>query len=147
MVRWYRNAVIYSADVGLFQDTDNDGVGDFRGMRRRLDYLSRLGVTVVWLNPMHPSPRRDGGYDITDHYGVQPRLGSFGDFCEFLNEAGERGIRVMLDLVVNHTSDEHPWFRSARADRDSPYRDWYVWSDTEPADRFEGQVFPGVEPE
>jgi maltose alpha-D-glucosyltransferase/alpha-amylase len=147
MVRWYRNAVMYSVDVGLFQDTDNDGVGDFRGMRRRLDYLSRLGVTAVWLNPMHPSPRRDGGYDITDHYGVHPRLGSFGDFCEFLNEADEHGIRVMLDLVVNHTSDEHPWFLSARADRDSPYRDWYVWSDTEPEDRFEGQVFPGVESE
>jgi maltose alpha-D-glucosyltransferase/alpha-amylase len=147
MVQWYRNAVIYSVDVGLFQDTDDDGVGDFRGMLRRLDYLSRLGVTVLWLSPIHPSPRRDGGYDITDHYGVHPWFGSFGDFCQFLNEADERGIRVMLDFVVNHTSDEHPWFRSARADPDSPHRDWYVWSDTEPPDRFEGQVFPGVESE
>ncbi|HEY0451894.1 alpha-amylase family protein [Actinophytocola sp.] len=145
--RWYRNAVIYSVDVGLFQDTDDDGVGDFAGMVRRLDYLSRLGVTTIWLNPIHPSPKRDGGYDVTDHYGVHARYGSFGDFCQFLNGAGERGIRVMLDFVVNHTSDEHPWFRSARADRDSLYRDWYVWSDTEPPDRFEGQVFPGVESE
>jgi maltose alpha-D-glucosyltransferase/alpha-amylase len=145
--RWYRNAVIYSVDVGLFQDTDNDGVGDFAGLLSRLDYLSRLGVTAIWLNPIHPSPRRDGGYDITDHYAVHPRFGSFGDFCQFLTGAGERGIRVMLDFVVNHTSDAHPWFQSARSDRDSPYRDWYVWSDTEPPDRFDGAVFPGVESE
>jgi maltose alpha-D-glucosyltransferase/alpha-amylase len=145
--RWYRNAVIYSVDVGLFQDTNNDGVGDFGGMVSRLDYLSRLGVTAIWLNPIHPSPRRDGGYDVSDHYGVHSRFGSFGDFCQFLNGAGERGIRVMLDFVVNHTSDQHPWFQSARSDPDSPYRDWYVWSNTEPPDRFEGQVFPGVESE
>jgi maltose alpha-D-glucosyltransferase/alpha-amylase len=145
--RWYRNGAIYSVDVGLFQDTNGDGVGDFAGMARRLDYLSRLGVTAIWLNPIHPSPRRDGGYDVADHYGVDPRFGSFGDFCSFLNGAGERGIRVMLDLVVNHTSDQHPWFVSARTDRASPFRDWYVWSDTEPPDRFEGPVFPGVENE
>jgi maltose alpha-D-glucosyltransferase/alpha-amylase len=145
--RWYRNAVIYSVDVGLFQDSDADGVGDFAGMTNRLDYLSRLGVTTIWFNPIHPSPRRDGGYDVSDHYGIHPRFGSFGDFCALLNAAGERGIRVMLDFVVNHTSDQHPWFQSARADPASPYRDWYVWSDTEPPDRFEGQVFPGVENE
>jgi maltose alpha-D-glucosyltransferase / alpha-amylase len=145
--RWYRNGAIYSVDVGLFQDANMDGVGDFAGMTSRLDYLSRLGVTTIWLNPIHPSPRRDGGYDITDHYGVHPRFGSLGDFCAFLNGAGERGIRVMLDFVANHTSDQHPWFTSARRDRDSPFRDWYVWSDTEPPDRFEGQVFPGVENE
>jgi maltose alpha-D-glucosyltransferase/alpha-amylase len=145
--RWYRNGAIYSLDVGLFQDTDEDGIGDFAGLANRLDYLSRLGVTAIWLNPIHPSPRRDGGYDITDFYAVHPRFGTLGDFATLLNRADERGIRVMLDLVVNHTSDEHPWFASARADRSSPYRDWYVWSDTEPPDRFEGQVFPGVEKE
>jgi maltose alpha-D-glucosyltransferase/alpha-amylase len=145
--RWYRHGAIYSVDVGLFQDTDDDGVGDFRGLTDRLDYLSRLGVTTIWLNPIHPSPRRDGGYDITDYYGVHPRLGSAGDFARLLTAADEQGIRVMLDLVVNHTSDEHPWFQAARADRGSPYRDWYVWSDTEPPDRFQGQVFPGVETE
>ena len=145
--RWYRNGAIYSVDVGLFQDTDGDGVGDLAGLASRLDYLSRLGVTTIWLNPIHPSPRRDGGYDITDYYGVHPRFGTLGDFAMLLDGADERGIRVMLDLVINHTSDEHPWFRSARADRYSPYRDWYVWSDTEPPDRFEGQAFPGVESE
>jgi maltose alpha-D-glucosyltransferase / alpha-amylase len=145
--RWYRTAAVYSVDVGLFQDTNDDGIGDFAGLLSRMDYLSRLGVTTIWLNPIHPSPRRDGGYDITDHYGVHPRFGSMGDFTQLLNGATERGIRVMLDLVVNHTSDEHPWFQSARSDRSSPYRDWYVWSDTAPPDRFEGQVFPGVEQE
>ena len=145
--RWYRTAAVYSVDVGLFQDTNDDGIGDFAGLLSRMDYLSRLGVTTIWLNPIHPSPRRDGGYDITDHYGVHPRFGSMGDFAQLLNGATERGIRVMLDLVVNHTSDEHPWFQSARSDRSSPYRDWYVWSDTAPPDRFEGQVFPGVEHE
>jgi maltose alpha-D-glucosyltransferase / alpha-amylase len=145
--RWYRTAAVYSVDVGLFQDTNDDGIGDFAGLLSRMDYLSRLGVTTTWLNPIHPSPRRDGGYDITDHYGVHPRFGSMGDFTQLLNGATERGIRVMLDLVVNHTSDEHPWFQSARSDRSSPYRDWYVWSDTAPPDRFEGQVFPGVEQE
>src|SRR4051812_1272775 len=147
LTRWYRTGAIYSVDVGLFQDADDDGIGDFRGLMGRLDYLSRLGVTTIWLNPIHPSPRRDGGYDVTDHYSVHPRFGSFGDFCAFLNGTSERGIRVMLDFVVNHTSDQHPWFQSARTDRDSPFRDWYVWSDTEPADRFEGPVFPGVENE
>lgn len=145
--RWYRNGVIYSVDVGLFQDTDGDGIGDFAGLASRLDYLSRLGVTAIWLNPIHPSPRRDGGYDITDFYGVHPRFGNLGDLATLLNGADERGIRVLLDLVVNHTSNEHPWFESSRSSRSSPYRDWYVWSDTEPPDRFEGQVFPGVESE
>jgi maltose alpha-D-glucosyltransferase / alpha-amylase len=145
--RWYRNAVIYSVDVRLFQDSDGDGVGDLPGLTGRLDYLSRLGVSALWLNPIHPSPRLDGGYDVTDYYEVDPQLGSLGDFAAFLNEADERGIRVMLDLVVNHTSDQHPWFRAACRSPASPFRDWYVWSEREPPDRFEGQVFPGVEQE
>jgi maltose alpha-D-glucosyltransferase/alpha-amylase len=145
--RWYRTGAIYSADVGLFQDSNHDGVGDFQGLLARLDYLARLGVTTIWLHPIHPSPRQDGGYDITDHYGVHPRFGSPGDFEMLVHEAEERGIRIMLDLVVNHTSDQHPWFRSARSDPNSPFRDWYVWSETEPPDRFEGMVFPGVEHE
>jgi maltose alpha-D-glucosyltransferase/alpha-amylase len=147
LTRWYRTGAIYSVDVGLFQDSDDDGIGDFRGLMGRLDYLARLGVTTIWLNPIHPSPRRDGGYDVCDYYGVHPRLGSLGDFATFMHEADERGIRVMLDLVVNHTSDAHPWFQAARSDPQSPFRDWYVWSETEPADRFEGMVFPGVENE
>jgi maltose alpha-D-glucosyltransferase/alpha-amylase len=147
LTRWYRTGCFYSLDVGLFQDANGDGVGDFPGLVARLDYLARLGVTTIWLNPMYPSPRRDGGYDITDYYNVHQRLGSLGDFGLLMHEATERGLRVMLDLVVNHTSDQHPWFQAARSDPDSPFRDWYVWSETEPPDRFEGMVFPGVENE
>ncbi|MEU6737608.1 alpha-amylase family protein [Streptosporangium sandarakinum] len=145
--RWYRNAAIYSLDVCTFQDSNDDGFGDLPGLISRLDYLSRLGVTALWLSPVHPSPRRDGGYDVVDHYGVDPRFGSMGDFAELLNQADERGLRIMIDLVVNHTSDEHPWFQAARSSPDSPFRDWYVWSEEEPADRWRGAVFPDVEPE
>jgi maltose alpha-D-glucosyltransferase/alpha-amylase len=145
--RWYAEAVIYSCDVETFMDSDGDGVGDLRGLIDRLDYLARLGVTCLWLNPVHPSPGRDDGYDVTDFYGIDPRLGSLGDFAELLYRADNLGIKVMLDLVVNHTSDEHPWFRSAVSSPDSPYRDWYVWSAEEPADRFQGMVFPGEQSE
>jgi maltose alpha-D-glucosyltransferase/alpha-amylase len=147
LTRWHRTGSIYSVDVGLFQDANDDGVGDFRGLMGRLDYLARLGLTTLWFNPIHPSPRRDGGYDVCDYYDVHRRLGSLGDFAGVMHEANERGIRTILDLVVNHTSAEHPWFQSARADPNSPFRDWYVWSETEPPDRFEGMVFPGVENE
>jgi maltose alpha-D-glucosyltransferase / alpha-amylase len=145
--RWYRQAVVYCLDVETFQDSDGDGVGDLRGLISRLDYLARLGVTCLWLNPIHPSPRRDAGYDITDFYGVDPRIGTFGDFADLVHQAANRGLRVMIDLVVNHTSDQHPWFQQARRSRESPYRDWYVWSDTEPSDRQQGMVFPGEQKE
>ena len=145
--RWYQEAVIYSVDVSSFQDSDGDGRGDLRGLISRLDYLSRLGVSCLWLNPIHPSPWRDNGYDISDYYGIEPALGSLGDFAELAQEARERGIRIVLDLVVNHTSDEHPWFTSARSSPDSPYRDWYVWSADEPPSRHQGTVFPGEQTE
>ena len=145
--RWYQEAVIYSLDVSSFQDSDGDGRGDLRGLISRLDYLSRLGVSCLWLNPIHPSPWGDNGYDISDYYGIHPALGSLGDFAELVREAQERGIRLILDLVVNHTSDEHPWFKSARSSPDSPYRDWYVWSAGEPPDRTQGIVFPGEQKE
>jgi hypothetical protein len=145
--RWYEKAIIYCLDVETFQDSDGDGVGDFAGLTRRLDYLTRLGVDCLWLNPIHPSPGRDGGYEVADYYNVHPRLGTLGDFAAFLQAAESRGIRVILDLVVNHTSDEHPWFQSARSSPDSPYRDWYVWSDREPTDRRQGMVFPGEQEE
>ncbi|GIF49050.1 maltose alpha-D-glucosyltransferase/alpha-amylase [Asanoa ferruginea] len=145
--RWYQKAVVYCLDVDTFQDSDGDGVGDLRGLIGRLDYLARLGVTCLWLNPIHPTPGRDDGYDASDFYGVDPRLGSLGDFAELLHEADNRGIKVIIDLVVNHTSDQHPWFQSARSSPDSPYRDWYVWSDTEPSDRNQGMVFPGEQDE
>jgi maltose alpha-D-glucosyltransferase/alpha-amylase len=145
--RWYEKAIIYCLDVETFQDSNGDGVGDFAGLTRRLDYLSRLGVDCLWLNPIHPSPGRDGGYDVADYYNVHPRLGTLGDFAVFLQAAESRGIRVIIDLVVNHTSDEHPWFQSARSSPDSPYRDWYIWSEREPADRRQGIVFPGEQDE
>ncbi|MGX1616008.1 alpha-amylase family protein [Micromonospora chalcea] len=145
--RWYQEAVVYCLDVDTFADSDGDGVGDFQGLIGRLDYLARLGVTCLWLNPIHPSPNEDDGYDATDFYNVDPRLGTLGDFAELLHQASNRGIRVIIDLVVNHTSDQHPWFQSARSSPDSPYRDWYVWADHEPADRHQGMVFPGEQHE
>src|SRR5215217_5456815 len=141
--RWYRHGVVYCLDVDTFQDSGGDGIGDLPGLIDRLDYLAWLGVTCIWLNPVHPSPDRDDGYDITDFYGVHPQLGSLGDFVELLHQTANRGIKVIIDLVVNHTSDQHPWFQSARADRESPYRDWYVWADKPPAGGPKGETFPG----
>ncbi|MDQ1358607.1 MAG: maltose alpha-D-glucosyltransferase / alpha-amylase [Acidimicrobiaceae bacterium] len=145
--RWYKQAVIYCLDVETFQDSDGDGVGDFAGLTSRLDYLARLGVTCLWLNPIHPGPNRDDGYDVADFYTVDPRLGTLGDFAEFVHQAANRGLRVIIDLVVNHTSDQHPWFQSARSDPASRFRDWYVWSKEEPSDRRQGMVFPGEQDE
>lgn len=142
---WYKNSVIYSLDVETFMDGNGDGVGDFLGLIRRLDYLHSLGVDVIWLAPFQPSPNRDNGYDISDYYGVDPRYGSSGDFVAFMNHAARRGIRVILDLVVNHTSDQHLWFRQARRDPGSRYRDWYIWSKQRPRDWNKGMVFPGVQ--
>jgi maltose alpha-D-glucosyltransferase/alpha-amylase len=142
---WYKNTVVYSLDVESFMDADGDGCGDFEGLTRRLDYLQALGVGAVWLAPFQPSPDRDDGYDIADYYGVDPRYGSGGDFVEFVHQAEKRGIRVLMDLVVNHTSDEHPWFREARKDPDSPRRGWYVWSKKRPEGWDKGMVFPGVQ--
>jgi maltose alpha-D-glucosyltransferase/alpha-amylase len=142
---WYKNAIVYAISVGTYLDSNGDGVGDFEGLRRRLDYLQGLGVTTIWLMPFQPSPYRDDGYDISDYYGVDPRYGTLGDFAEFANGCDAHGIRLVIDLVVNHTSNEHPWFQRARRDRSSPYRDWYVWSDREPADDRQGMAFPGVQ--
>ena len=142
---WYRNAVVYSLDLETFQDSDDDGCGDFEGLSRRLDYLESLGVNTVWLGPFQPSPNRDNGYDIADYYGVDPRHGSLGDFVEFLHEAKSRGIRVIMDLVVNHTSDRHAWFKDARRSTSSPFHDWFVWSRKRPPNWKSGMVFPGVQ--
>jgi hypothetical protein len=129
---WYRNSVFYNLDLETFQDSNGDGVGDFEGLSRRLDYLESLGINALWLGPFQPTPNRDNGYDISDYYGVDPRHGSSGDFVEFLNDARSRGIRVVIDLVVNHTSDRHPWFREARRSTSSQFHDWYVWSKKRP---------------
>jgi maltose alpha-D-glucosyltransferase/alpha-amylase len=128
---WYRDAIIYELHVRSFQDSDNDGVGDFRGLTGRLDYLAELGVTALWLLPFYPSPLLDDGYDIADYYRVHPDYGTLADFRRFLRAAHHRGIRVITELVINHTSDQHPWFqRSRRASPGSPPREFYVWSDT-----------------
>ena len=142
---WYKNAVVYCLSVGTYLDSDGDGIGDFRGLMGRLDYLQGLGVTAIWLMPFQPSPGRDDGYDVADYYGVNPRFGTLGDFVEFTQGCKQRGLRVLIDLVVNHTSDQHPWFQEARRDPDSKYRDWYVWSKKKPKNAASGVVFPGVQ--
>ena len=142
---WYKNSIIYCLSVGTHMDANGDGIGDFRGLMRRLDYLHGLGVTAISLMPFQPSSLRDGGYDITDYYGVDPRYGTLGDFVEFAHGCRQRGIRVLIGLVVNHTSDQHPWFQAARRDPESPYRDWYVWAKRKPPQADTGMVFPGVQ--
>ena len=142
---WYKNAVIYCLSVGTYMDANGDGTGDFQGLMRRLDYLHGLGVTAIWLMPFQTSPCRDDGYDVADYYNVDPRYGTLGDFIEFTHGAKQRGIRVLIDLVVNHTSDQHPWFKQARSDPNSKYRNWYVWSKKKPPHSNEGMVFPGVQ--
>ncbi|MGB7439320.1 MAG: maltose alpha-D-glucosyltransferase [Candidatus Acidiferrum sp.] len=128
---WYKDAVIYQLHVRTFCDSNGDGIGDFAGLTQRLDYLQELGVTAIWLLPFYPSPLRDDGYDIADYTSVHPSYGTLEDFKTFLTSAHNRGIRVITELVVNHTSDQHPWFKEARSSRDNPKRDWYVWSETD----------------
>jgi len=142
---WYKNAVIYSLDLETFMDGNGDGVGDFEGLSEKLHYLHALGVDTIWLAPFQPSPNKDNGYDICDYYGVDARHGSGGDFVSFMHMAKKLGIKVIIDLVVNHTSDQHPWFIEAKKSKDSPFRDWYVWSDKKPEDWNKGMVFPGVQ--
>ena len=142
---WYKNAIVYCLSVGTYMDANGDGIGDFQGLMRRLDYLHGLGVTAIWLMPFQNSPGRDDGYDISDYYSVNHAFGSLGDFVEFTHGAKQRGIRILIDLVINHTSNEHPWFQQARRDAQSQYRDWYLWSKKRPPQSNEGMVFPGVQ--
>jgi maltose alpha-D-glucosyltransferase/alpha-amylase len=128
---WYRDGVIYQVHVRSYTDSNGDGIGDFRGLTSRLDYLAELGVTAIWLMPFYPSPLRDDGYDIADYEGVNPSYGSLRDFRTFLDQAHKRGLRVITEMVMNHTSDQHPWFqRARRAKAGSKHRDFYVWSDS-----------------
>ncbi|UBV45268.1 alpha-glucosidase (plasmid) [Deinococcus taeanensis] len=124
---WWKDAVVYQIYPRSFQDSNDDGVGDLRGITARLDYLARLGVDIVWISPIFTSPNDDNGYDISDYRTIMPEFGSMEDFDELVREARARGLKIMLDLVVNHTSDEHPWFVESRSGRHSPKRDWYVW--------------------
>ncbi len=143
--RWYKNTIIYSLALDSFLDSNGDGIGDFGGLLKRLDYLQGLGVGAVWVMPFHPSPRRDHGYDVADYYGIDPRYGTLGDFVEFTHACRTRGMRVMMDLVLNHTSDQHPWFQAAIEDPESRYREFYIWADKKPKNAHEGMVFPGVQ--
>jgi maltose alpha-D-glucosyltransferase/alpha-amylase len=141
--QWYKNAIIYCLDVETFADSDGDGVGDFKGLTHRLDYLAGLGVTCLWLMPFYPSPGGDDGYDVADYTSIDPRYGSMADFAEFMVEAQERGFHVIVDLVPNHTSDQHPWFQQARADPESRFRSYYIWREDEPPNTSDKVVFPG----
>ncbi|MBS9525808.1 alpha-amylase family protein [Litoribacter alkaliphilus] len=142
---WYKNSIIYNLDVDSFYDSDGDGVGDFAGLKEKLPYLKSLGVDVIWLAPFQKSPNKDNGYDIEDFYMIHPEYGTGGDLVEFMNSAKEMGIRVITDLVMNHTSDQHVWFQEAIKDKNSVYRDYYVWSEEQPDDYDQGMVFPGVQ--
>ena len=142
---WWKNAFFYCLDVETFYDLDGDGCGDFAGLTERLDYLSGMNVSCVWLMPFYRSANKDDGYDIVDFYSVDPALGTLGDFVEFVRTARDRGIRVIADFVMNHTSDQHPWFQSARSSPGSPYRDFYVWSEEKPKEKPGDVVFPDKE--
>jgi len=127
--QWYKDALIYQVHVRSFQDSSGDGIGDFRGLAQKLDYVQDLGVDTIWLMPFFPSPLRDDGYDISDYRSVHPNYGTLDDFKGFLEAAHARGIRVIIEMVLNHTSDQHAWFQQSRSSRENPRRDWYVWSD------------------
>lgn len=142
---WYKHGLIYNFALSGFLDANGDGIGDLAGAMRRLDYLQGLGATALWLAPFQPSPMRDHGYDVADYYGVDPRYGTLGDFVEFSRACRERGIRLIMDLVVNHCSDEHPWFQAAVNEPEGKYHDYFIWADEKPADADEGVIFPGVQ--
>jgi maltose alpha-D-glucosyltransferase/alpha-amylase len=142
---WYKKAVIYELSIRAFQDSNADGIGDIPGLIERLPYLQNLGVTCIWLLPIFPSPLKDDGYDIADYYTINPDYGTVEDFQRLLEESHKRGIRVLVELVVNHTSDAHPWFQEARRDPDSPKRNWYVWSDTDERYREARIIFTDTE--
>ncbi|MCU4716976.1 alpha-amylase family protein [Halapricum hydrolyticum] len=139
---WFRDAVLYELDVKRFYDADGDGWGDFEGLRQRLDYLDRLGVDAIWLLPFYPSPMRDNGYDVADHYDVDDRLGTLEDFRAVVEEAHDRDIRVLIDMIFNHTSDQHEWFQRAREDPDSKYREFYCWTDDPESAYSTVNIFP-----
>lgn len=128
---WYKTAVFYEVSVRAFKDSDGDGYGDLKGLTEKLDYLQILGIDCIWIMPIYPSPLKDDGYDISDYYNIAETFGTLADLKTLIEAAHARNIRIVMDLVLNHTSDEHPWFQASRSDRNSPYRDYYVWSDTD----------------
>src|SRR6478735_5234404 len=132
---WFKDAIVYEVSVRAFYDSNGDGVGDFPGLISKLDYLEDLGINTLWLLPFYPSPLKDDGFDVTEHCDIHPDYGTLSDFKDFLKEAHRRGIRVIIELILNHTSDQHPWFQKSRGARTgSRYRDYYVWNKT--ADKY-----------
>src|SRR5919205_830567 len=127
MSSWFRSAVVYQIYPRSFADSDGNGIGDLGGIAQHLDHLAALGVDVIWLSPIYPSPQDDAGYDISDYCDVDPTFGTLQDFDDLLRAAHDRGIRLIMDLVVNHTSDEHPWFAESRSSTGNPKREWYFW--------------------
>ena len=130
--KWWQKAVIYEVYPRSFQDSDGDGIGDIPGLISRLDYIKSLGVDAIWLGPVFKSPQDDNGYDISDYQDIDPLFGSLADMKRLLDEANARGLKIIVDMVLNHTSDEHPWFLEAKQSRDNPKHDWYVWRDGTP---------------
>lgn len=144
---WYKNSILYNLDVHTFKDSDGDGYGDFKGLTSKLNYLKDLGVGVIWLSPFQPSPGLDDGYDISDFYGIDPKCGTKKDFADFIRQAKAHQIRIIMDMVINHTSSQHPWFKQAEQSRNSKFHSWYVWTKTLPKNYNKGMVFPGVQQE
>lgn len=143
--KWWQQAVIYQVYPKSFQDSNQDGLGDLRGIISRLDYIKQLGADVIWLNPVYKTANIDGGYDISDYQSINPDLGTMSDFDALVTEAHQRGLKIMMDLVVNHTSSDHDWFKQSRSSKDNSYREYYIWRD--PVDGHEpnnwGSFFSG----
>lgn len=127
--KWWKEAAVYQIYWRSFNDSNGDGYGDLRGVMEKLDYIKNLGIDVIWLNPFYHSPESDNGYDISDYYGIMEKAGDMAAFEELIDEIHHRGMKVIMDLVVNHTSDQHPWFVESRSSKNNPKRDWYIWKD------------------
>ena len=132
--KWWQESVVYQIYPRSFQDSNGDGIGDLQGIIKRLDYLNYLGIDVIWLSPVYESPQADNGYDISKYYEIAPEFGSMKDMEQLIEEAGKREIKIVMDLVVNHTSDEHPWFQEAKKGKTNQFYDYYVWRDGTPAE-------------
>ncbi|RXK85762.1 alpha-amylase family protein [Filimonas effusa] len=144
---WFKKSIIYNLDVHTYKDSDGDGKGDFKGLAQQLDYIRSLGVDVIWLAPFQPSPKEDDGYDISDYYTIDSSCGNFSDFAAFLQQAQQRDIKVIMDMVLNHSSNKHPWFVESATDSTSRYRKWYSWTKERPSNYNKGMAFPGVQQE
>ncbi|MFD2515444.1 alpha-amylase family protein [Pontibacter locisalis] len=142
---WYKDAIFYAIDVESFQDSDDDGIGDFQGLIKRIEYLKDLGVDCLWILPFYSTPNRDNGYDVRDYYSIDPRMGRLSDFTELVKVAKEHNIRILVDLIVHHTSDEHPWFQAATADPGSKFFEYYIWRSDKPEKETKENIFPGQE--